>query len=184
MCRNLIYVHIHIFTLLTSFGISPTKTAVHIGLFGCRSLPDSISKVLVHLFFLFYNILHYFSLGSVDLWVIIAKSDHYSWDLVITVLLVGRQTTKWQERSATACGFLVEACRDGLIYCHSNLKSYNHMYVKITASFRYHSLLVLKYVPDQLPCQIRTTCKCYLVCTWKTQAPAVGNSLCYSGCYW
>ena len=35
------------------------------------------------------------------------------------------------------------------------------IYVKITASFQYHSPLVLKYVPDQLPCQIRTTFKCY-----------------------
>ena len=48
-------------------------------------------------------------------------------------------------------------------------------YVKITASFQCHSLLVLKYVPDQLPYQICTTCKCYLVCTWKTQASAAAN---------
>ena len=59
------------------------------------------------------------------------------------------------------------------------IQSYVH--VKITASFRYHSLLVLKYAPDQLPCQIRTTCKCYLVCTWKTQASAAANGLVYWG---
>ena len=49
------------------------------------------------------------------------------------------------------------------------------IYVKITASFRYHFLLVLKYVPDQLPCQIRTPCKCYQACTCKTQASTAAN---------
>ena len=32
-----------------------------------------------------------------------------------------------------------------------------YVYVTITASFRYQSLLVLKYVPGQLSCQIRTS---------------------------
>ena len=56
-CAEIWYVglHIHIFTLVTSYGISLTKTAVHIGLFGCRSISQGFSPFI-------FPILQYFAL--------------------------------------------------------------------------------------------------------------------------